>query len=283
MPLPYERYAELSTAGSSTDELESLQRLLQHLITAPGGWGDVVGSVPPSRVAELASTPRLSGLECVSIYRRMYRLRLLEVLVADYPDLGELLGEELFTELAEAYIDENPSSSYTLADYGAGFPSFVAQWIGLDPMTRAAAGELASLERLETELLNVDAGEPLALDGVHLDAWEHASLIPATTLRLAEMRLHDPFLGADSLAPLLPGEPRRLALCQTEGRVHRHALSAEGHALLERIVAGQALADAVEASFPDPTEERVQEIFCWFRDWLAWGFFSSVAVHNSTP
>lgn len=60
------------------------------------------------------------------IYADGYVLRLVDCLQTDYPLLHKLLGEDMFSFFARAYIWHHPPSTTSLYDLGAGFAGFLA-------------------------------------------------------------------------------------------------------------------------------------------------------------
>jgi hypothetical protein len=74
----------------------------------------------------LASSPDLSAGQRLGIYRRGYRLRLLEAMRGMHPGLRALLGAELFDDFVAGYLDACPSRSYTLSELDRRFAGYLA-------------------------------------------------------------------------------------------------------------------------------------------------------------
>lgn len=70
--------------------------------------------------------PRLDAKGRLSIYANGYRLRLIEILDADYPALRILAGDDLFDQLARAYIAAYPSVFPNARWFGVQLPRFLA-------------------------------------------------------------------------------------------------------------------------------------------------------------
>ncbi|UQA97401.1 HvfC/BufC N-terminal domain-containing protein [Streptomyces halobius] len=94
--------------------LADTQRWLQHAILTPDGPPDAVDEV-------LTPSTELSARQRLDVYRRGYRLRLLEAMRELHPALRALLGPELFDDFALDYLDARPSRSYTLCQLDARF------------------------------------------------------------------------------------------------------------------------------------------------------------------
>lgn len=61
----------------------------------------------------------------LSIYSFAYHARLTEVLTKDFPAVLVAIGEEYFNELTTIYIEQHPSTFFSLRDFGAGFADFI--------------------------------------------------------------------------------------------------------------------------------------------------------------
>ncbi len=62
---------------------------------------------------------RLTSVERLEIYNRVYWFRILSSLADDFPGLRAVVGQEKFDKLILAYLTEMPSVSYTLRDLGS--------------------------------------------------------------------------------------------------------------------------------------------------------------------
>ena len=69
--------------------------------------------------------PRLDAAGRLDVYANGYRLRLIEVLDADYPALHVLAGDDLFEQLARAYIAAYPSVFPNARWFGIHLPRFL--------------------------------------------------------------------------------------------------------------------------------------------------------------
>lgn len=70
--------------------------------------------------------PRLDAKGRLDVYAIGYRLRLIEILDADYPALHALAGDDLFEQLARAYIAAHPSVFPNARWFGIHLPGFLA-------------------------------------------------------------------------------------------------------------------------------------------------------------
>ncbi|MGK4579526.1 HvfC/BufC family peptide modification chaperone [Kitasatospora sp. HPMI-4] len=104
---------------ASATGLAEAQRRFQHAILAPHGPGAEAGEL-------LTASARLSAAQRLEVYRRGYRLRLLEAMRGLHPGLRALLGQELFDEFALDYLDACPSRSHTLSELNRRFTAHLA-------------------------------------------------------------------------------------------------------------------------------------------------------------
>jgi hypothetical protein len=137
---------------SPVERLAGLQRWMFDAIAAEEQPlpGECAHRILPSR--SLAPEDRLD------IYRGMYRARLEEALLADFPLLARSLGAELFTELAALYTKTHPSESYTLNRLGDRLPAFLSQIVGLP--RRAFHQDLARYELAHSQVFDAEELTP---------------------------------------------------------------------------------------------------------------------------
>ena len=100
------------------------------------GDGDILHCV--------AAGPRLNAQGRLDVYANGYRLRLIEVLDADYPALHVLAGDDLFDRLARAYIAAHPSVFPNARWFGQHLPDFLAR--NADFNSRPVLAEMAKFE-----------------------------------------------------------------------------------------------------------------------------------------
>ena len=88
--------------------------------------------------------PRLDATGRLDVYAIGYRLRMIEILDADYPALHALAGDDLFDQLARAYIMAHPSVFPNARWVGRHLPNFLAN----DPAfaSQPVLAEMAAFE-----------------------------------------------------------------------------------------------------------------------------------------
>lgn len=265
-----------------------LQRWMQDLVLHPRPLGGAPGDPRERHALRAALIPRLitgsraqSPEERLGVYRDMVALRFEGTLAADHPAVREAAGDEAFAALARAYVEAEPSRSFTLDRLGDAFPEFLR--------SRAPAAGipswLADLAALERALREVEAGrespdlDPAALAAVPDEAWAGLRFVPAATFRLASFEtsigtVHQAFQDGRPLRP--PARrPCHLALLCRGGRVRRLPLSRSARDLLAALAGGLPLGEALAAAFEDGAAppRRLQR---WLARWVGAGLFQRV-------
>jgi len=132
--------------------LLDIQRRMARAVMQPG---------PASDAAFIKPGALLSSSERLEIYRESYRTRVLDSLGADFPGLRAMLGERAFRTLAEAYLTECPSRSFTLRNLG----SRLEDWLRRNPAYAAPcpapAHDMTRLEWAHIEAFDGAEQRPL--------------------------------------------------------------------------------------------------------------------------
>jgi len=106
-------------------------------------------------MAEFAATfikanDRLTSLERLQIYNRMYWYRLIDCFHDDNPGLRALLGARRFNRLAEAYLTKHPSGSFTLRNLCSRLERFLRATPRWTAPHTALAVDIARFEWAQT-------------------------------------------------------------------------------------------------------------------------------------
>ena len=113
----------------------------------------------PDSVESIAGASREQRL---GIYRNNVKASLVAALVARFPVIRRLVGEEFFEATALVFVEHHPPRSPILAEYGADFASFLE---GFEP-----AGELpylpdiARLEWVRQQAFHAADAEPIGIE-----------------------------------------------------------------------------------------------------------------------
>lgn len=142
---------------SSTADLRALQRLMTHVLVRPLAPGDKLQPVwidgrPTAEVVGEFIKPndRLTAVERVEIYNRMYWFRLTDCVTDDSPGLRALLGERKFSRLVRGYLAKYPSRSFTLRNLCSRLAQFIAEEPLLTAPRTALALDVARFEWAQT-------------------------------------------------------------------------------------------------------------------------------------
>jgi len=241
----------------------------------------------------IAPNTKLSAFERLEVYNRQYWFRLFEALDTDFPALIKLIGNGHFRNLAEAYLTECPSTSYTLRDLGNRLPNWLeanSKHAGDFPQ---AAVDIARLEWAYVEAF--DAAElPTPGPEQLQQAGEEGRIRLQPHIHFVELRTaideftakaHDYEFGRrDKLLrrfkrdrfKVLP-ETFTVAVYRIHDQVAQLPLEAEAVTLLKSLAEGKPLGDALEAAFLNSSlseEQNAIRIQQWFATWSGLQWFT---------
>jgi hypothetical protein len=267
--------------------LDVVQRWFQTVITNPAGVEGGVDSEEAQRLirlkrgeleAVIRRSKNVTAADRLAIYANAYYSRLLECLASFFPVLQTALGADVFENFARFLDETRPEPEEGSESGEVSWPDF-----------------LIDLTTLEWNLNKVFDGpgvefQPLltaeALQAFPPESFADAHLVPVPCLRLLTFRYpvnayYTAARHAEEGEEVDVPDPQeeRIALSRRDFVVRRYPLDAAQYALLEKILAGEtvgeALAAAAEASGLD--DEALGAAFqAWFRLWVAEGFFQSI-------
>ncbi|MGH3784132.1 MAG: HvfC/BufC family peptide modification chaperone [Pseudonocardiaceae bacterium] len=273
-------------ADLSGASLTELQRWFQAAITGGEAVTTEVATV-------ITASARQHPVERLAVYRRGYRLRLLECLRGSFPALCHLLGQDLFDGFADDYLDACPSQSYTLFQLGERFadhlqctrpdrdrpPAEQETWVDL-------LVDLACFERAFAEVYHgpgTETGPIVRAADLPADTdpgWLELTLRPAPCLRVVTTRY--PVHGyaaavARGGAPPLPrAQPAVLAVHRRAYTVLVTELTPPADGLLRALIDGETVTGAATtAGIPPATAPS------WIRRWVEAGLFTAWAPRSA--
>ncbi|MDO6562695.1 DNA-binding domain-containing protein [Amphritea sp. 1_MG-2023] len=231
----------------------------------------------------------LDAQQRLSIYQTGYRLRLREVIDNDHPILGHYLGDTLFEQLIEGYIDAVPSAFRSLRYYCDPLPDYLSN----DPFF-SQHPQIAELARFERCLLD-------SFDAADCDSASTTTLqqIPAADWPTLQLRFHPslqlfntPFNVVDIWQALkaehLPPAPQQQTACWVVWRNQERLTefrSAEPieQTLLNCFLQGGdcSLAAEIIAAQTNATS-AANELLTLLLRWLALGWIQQL-VHGQSP
>jgi hypothetical protein len=174
--------------------LATLQRHVANAVMTPLTPSDRMRRVAPNgrslaAVADKIIKPndRLTSFERLEIYNRQYWFRVLDAFSDDFPGLRAVLGDRRFNKLAQHYLTDCPSRSFTMRDIGSRLESWLRNHPeyagGVAPTSIAAASSRRISARPTSPHSN--SRHQLALDMVRLEwaeieAFDSAAEPPVT-------------------------------------------------------------------------------------------------------
>jgi len=242
---------------------------------------------------------RLSSFERLEIYNRQYWFRVLDSLYEDYPGLRAVLGERIFTKMAEAYLVKYPSASFTMRNLGSRLERFLrreTRWAGekLPLALDVARFEWAQIVAFDGEAKpSVGMAELLLTDPekLKLRLQPYLTLLalkfPVDDFVLA-VKSHDALRGEASNAmdsapkasklnrvPLPKPKKTYVAIHRHENAVYYKRLEPEAFALLSALRRGATLEHACTHALrrASPQIDWQKKIEQWFENWSTLGWF----------
>lgn len=119
---------------------------------------------------EIISTPKASTVLRLDVYQNAYSQRLVEILAMNFPVLKQLMGEEKFIELGNAYVKAYPSNHFSIRIFGRHFSKFLKTQSHLE----AVYIEIATFEWALAEVQEAEQAPALSIEAMSQiphDAW----------------------------------------------------------------------------------------------------------------
>ena len=287
-------------------KLAALQRHIARAVMTPLTPSDRMRRAAPNgrslaAVANKIIKPndRLTSFERLEIYNRQYWFRLLDGFSDDFPGLRAVLGDRRFNQLAQHYLTDCPSRSFTMRDLGSRLEAWLRKHPRYAPRRVQLAIDMVRLEWAEIE----------AFDGAFLPPVTTAALVAADPAKLRlrlqpYIRLLDLHFPVDDLllavkhdAPAdiasnameerqkrkkvsavarLKPTPVYLAVHRIDNTVYFRRLDREEFAILQSLHKGRTLESAIVSGFRAskiPAPDRVSNVAAWFQNWSSLGWF----------
>src|ERR1700722_2459264 len=243
---------------------------------------------------------RLTSFERLEIYNRQYWFRVLSGFAEDFPGLRAILGTRAFDKVAQAYLNDCPSKSFTMRNIGSQLEAWLRkhpkyagprQQLALD-MVRLEWAEINAFDgKRETPLTAADLAEanPAKLR-LRLQPYVHLLDLhyPADDL-LLEVRKDADDVSVASNAfserhktkrvkafASMKASPIFLAVHRMGEEVYFRRLEREEFAILALLRDGKDLNAAIETGLRNsatPASERPLAIQKWFQTWSTLGWF----------
>jgi Putative DNA-binding domain len=243
---------------------------------------------------------RLTSFERLEIYNRQYWFRVLSGFAEDFPGLRAILGTRAFDRVAQAYLKDCPSTSFTMRNIGSKLELWLRQHPKFAGLRQQLAVDMVRLEwaeinafdgKRETPLTPADLAEanPAKL---RLRLQPYITLLdlkyPVDDLLLAVRKdAEDVSVASNAMnerhktkrvkavAGMKPS-PIFLAVHRLGEEVYFRRLEREEFAILSFLRDGKSLNAAIDAGLRrsnTPVTERPLLIQKWFQTWSTLGWF----------
>lgn len=281
-----------ATPSSAREKPCAARPALQPLAATPRGLSELqswlVAAIceprEPASAGIVCDGPRLSGQQCLEIYRDAYIARLSECLRDDYPVLAATLGDHRFGELCERYIAAHPSRSPSLNAFGRHMAD-----VCLSSLDTAFYADLARLEWTLVEVTHAHAAAPVdlrALQAIPPTAWGEARLVGSQALRLLTFEYpvnahYQAYRRDGVILPLPAAEACATAVYRRELMLWRMDLTPAMTRVLSALLAGETIGQALSRMHvPDldaaSQAEAERSVMAWFQAWMSSGFFTEL-------
>lgn len=230
---------------------------------------------------------RVGAEERLKIYHDAYRLRLIEALSKAYPNLGKLLGDELFDRTARAYIVTHPSRYRNLRWYGGELAEHLADALPQHPV----ASELARFEW--TLALAFDSADTPVLSGADLvtvspEDWGRLRFSLHPSAWVLDMNLNTvavwQALNEDRTPPSIKETTSSWLIWRKGLNPHFRSLEPGESSSLALIVKGACFAEVCEAlSMSDAEPDSAIQAAGYLAGWLGDGLLSRMTPGVSDP
>lgn len=268
------------------------------------------------QIAERIIKPndRMSSVERLEIYNRVYWFRILSSLAEDFPGLRAIIGQRAFDRLLIAYLTECVSESFTLRNLG----SRMEKWLGEHPEF-AGKNKRMALDMVRLEWADIDVFDSAELPKVTEDDLRNLGEDPVFHLQ-PYLRLLDLSFPVDDVllqirhdeegeeqktdiasnVVMMESAPRKhsklrslpkpkkvyLAVHRQDNEVYFKRLQPEAFALLRALQQGKPLSEAIAESV-NWTRQKVEYITVrvhdWFANWAALGWFCQPPSDDPRP
>jgi hypothetical protein len=286
--------------------LLSLQRRMARAVMTPltpsEGMQRVAANGRPMRAVAaefIKPNDRLTSFERLEIYNRQYWFRVLSSFAEDFPGLRAVLGGRRFDAVAQAYVKDCPSRSFTLRNLGSRLESWLRRrpaWAG---SRQALAIDMVRLEWADIEAFDGKAEpalKPEDLAGVdasrlRLRLQPYIQLLhlryPVDDLLLAVRNDDDTEFASNAfterrkrkrvlaVARLKPS-PIFLAVHRLDDSVYFRRLEQDELLILSNLREGKRLNHAIESALRRSSVDaanRPLTVERWFHSWAALGWF----------
>ena len=283
--------------------LDQIQRAMFHAVRTPLTPNDDMRQVAPDgtsliETAETIIKPnnRLTSFERLELYNRQYWWRTISSLADDFEGLRALIGEKQFHALAIAYLNDNPSKSFTLRNLGSKMVTWLPAHVETGALARLSRGlgsialDMVKLEWSEVEVFDGESRPKVTMEDL-AKLGDDPTLRLQPYIRLLELKhpVHDLLLRLrerrrdDDSKPIrriatrhLPKAKRTyIAVHRLDDSVYFKELDRAAFEMLTALQPGSTVSAAIDAvNWKGYSEERIAATVREnFANWASLGWF----------
>lgn len=237
----------------------------------------------------IGETPDVDRATRLSIYGNGYFLRIIEVLGFNFECLKNMVGEELFDEMARAYLVKHPSTFRSIDDIGSTLSDFLKK----HPFSKKFpyASDLAKIEWATHESFFADDETPLdpqKFKNVPESAWQNARFQLDKSVYLLRVDWPvdqiwrvDGELDKRERTRLKKGRLHILVFRRADKFVRVPRIEPAQYDLLSQLAEGRTLGAALLSLAKKPaTKNLTLPIGEWFNGWISDGIFKRISFHD---
>jgi len=239
-------------------------------------YDDVQGASFKQRIVDdekVGVTTRLN------IYADGYRLRIIEALASDYPQLHGLLGDEAFEALARSYIDQYPSTYRNMRWVGEQMAQHAANTLSEHPI----AAEMAAFEwalGLAFDAEDIPALSVQDLAAIPPETWGALEFTLHPSVQLLDLHWNVIAVWQALHAEEAPPEPEQASSSCLVWRnhldSHYRSLDAQEFQALQQIKDSANFGALCESLFETLGESATQQAAQYLASWLEAGMISQI-------
>lgn len=254
-------------------DLQSLQQWFKWAVTG-------LGTEPiPGFEAELFETKAFDKEARLEVYEYAYKARLIESLEDDFEKVKQVIGEERFTEIADAYFDKHPSIFKSLTSAGKFFPGFIKKHSLVKEF--AFLPDLAAIEWSQIVATFTEESPKLSPDAVGAfpkEAWPSAvlKLGESATLLTSTWDLEEVWKNPEGSSQ--NKKESFVVVYKPEGFGDVEFVTKTQMHVLQEIKAGKNLEQICESLVDVITEGEEPDLMTWFSQWVSKGLIRSIGT-----
>lgn len=220
----------------------------------------------------------------LGIYQNGYVLRLLEILLKDFPVLEMLMGQDLFDTVGRDYIRAHPSHHFSVRYFGQYFSKFLSS----HPLAAPIHEEMAAFEwELEQAIDAKDAPQLTFEEMATLNPedWANVKLTVHPSLQIVPFFYPTPILWQslqqNHEKPIIEKQemPTFWLMWRFDRRSYFRPLTEDQHRMIMAIQTGDVFSEVCEKMCEWLSEDRVVSFAAeTLRHWINEGIFSAFIV-----